>query len=108
MDAGKFIVIITTCGTAEHAAQLARGLVEARLAACVQTAPIQSTYWWEGKVERSEEVQLWIKAKSSDYSEIERWIRAKHSYENPEVIAVPVVEGSQLYLGWIEGETRRG
>lgn len=107
-NAGKFVVIITTCGTAEEASRIATGLVDARLAACVQARTIQSTYWWERKLEQSDEVQLLIKARSSDYAEIESWIKAMHSYRNPEVIAVPVVEGSQAYLDWIEQETQRG
>jgi periplasmic divalent cation tolerance protein len=82
-------------------------LVKQQLAACVQTSEIVSTYRWKGVVETAREVRLMIKAKRADYEAIEAFIRVTHPYENPEIVALPLVAGAQAYLDWIETETRR-
>jgi len=99
-------VILTTSSSEEEAAQIAAGLVEARLAACVQQTPIRSTYRWEGKVVKDEELLLLIKTRTALFPQVEAWIRSHHSYDVPEIIMLPVVEGSEAYLAWIEEETR--
>ncbi len=101
------IVILTTCGSAEEAERIARALVDARLAACVNMLPgVRSFYRWKGAIEDSAEVLLLIKSSRSLFAalraELEKW----HSYELPEVIALPVVEGSDGYLAWFEKELR--
>jgi periplasmic divalent cation tolerance protein len=101
------IVVITTCPNEAEAARLSSELIERHLAACVQLSQIKSTYRWQGVVETTDEVRLMIKSKASDYSEIESLIKSTHSYDNPEVIAIPIVDGSQMYLGWIDQETKR-
>lgn len=87
------------------AAALARALVEARLAACVNIgAPVESLYHWRGEIETACEVPVLIKAPRSRYPAIEAAIRARHPYELPEIIAVPVVEGLPAYLAWVATE----
>ena len=107
MNAADYMVIITTCPNAEQATKLAQMLIKQQLAACVQASDIVSTYRWQGVVETAREVRLMIKARSADYEAIESFIRVTHSYENPEILAVPVAAGSRAYLEWIDTETRR-
>jgi len=101
----RHVIVITTCADDEEATRLATALVEKKLAACVQTSPIVSIYRWKGAVETGKEVRLMIKAKYADYAAIEAFILAGHSYENPEVIAIPVIAGSRIYLEWLDAET---
>jgi periplasmic divalent cation tolerance protein len=102
----RYVMVITTCPDDEQATRLATALVEKKLAACVQASPIVSIYRWKGAVETGKEVRLMVKAKYADYAAIEAFILAGHSYENPEVIAIPVIAGSRMYLDWIDTETR--
>lgn len=107
MMAEDFVVVITTCPDAAHAGKLAAMLVKQQLAACVQCSEIMSTYRWQGVVETAREVRLMIKAKRADYDAIDAFIRVTHPYENPEIVALPLVAGSRAYLDWIDTETRR-
>jgi periplasmic divalent cation tolerance protein len=107
VNVDDYLVILTTCANAEQAAKLAEMLIKQQLAACVQASDIIRTYRWKGVVEIAKEVRLMIKAKRADYEAIEAFIRVNHAYENPEVLALPVVAGSQVYLEWIDIETRR-
>ena len=102
----RYVIVMTTCPDDEQANRLATALVEKKLAACVQASNITSTYRWKGGIETGKEVRLMVKAKYADYDAIEALILAGHSYENPEVIAVPVSAGSRMYLDWIDAETR--
>jgi periplasmic divalent cation tolerance protein len=81
--------------------------VEARLAACAQvTAPIRSTYWWQGKVEQADEYLLMMKTTRDRFGALAQLIRENHSYEMPDIIAVPILEGTADYLAWISAETQ--
>lgn len=101
------IVIHTTCGSAEEAESLASHLVERRLAACVAvTAGVVSHYIWQGKQERSEEWALAIKSRRDLFPAVQKELEKLHKYEVPEILAVPVVEGSAPYLAWMDGELR--
>jgi len=97
------IIVLTTCSSLKEARRIARALVERRLAACVNigTAPVESVYRWEGKIESAKEYQLLIKTSRARYTEIERTIRELHGYEVPEIVALPIVSGSRDYLSWI-------
>lgn len=106
------IVVLTTFpvdrhdSTAEAARRLASRLVEMRLAACVQILPPQiSIYHWEGKVEESTECLVMIKSVQQRFAELEREIRDLHPYDVPEIIALPIVDGSPDYLHWIRTST---
>jgi periplasmic divalent cation tolerance protein len=107
MSDTKYVMVMTTCASKEQAARIATALVEKKLAACVQSSPITSTYRWKGAIETAPEVRLLIKGKGADYEAIAALIIAMHSYENPEVLAIPVIAGAPLYLDWIDAETRR-
>jgi len=107
MSDTQYAIILTTCAGDEQAARIATALVEQKLAACVQASHITSTYRWQGTVETESEVRLSIKARLTDYEAIAALIAAMHSYENPQVLAIPIVAGAPAYLDWIESETRR-
>lgn len=101
----NFVQIITTTASEDEAVRLARALLEQRLAACVQIiGPIESLYWWQGKVNKSEEWMCIAKSELSLFPKIEETIKALHSYEVPEILAVPVVAGSEQYLQWLQGQ----
>lgn len=102
---GKFIQVLTSAGTKEDAQKIAQSVVEKRLAGCAQViGPITSTYLWEGKLETAEEWLCIIKSRKDLYKELEKAIQQIHPYKVPEILAVPVVEGSQSYLEWLDGE----
>jgi periplasmic divalent cation tolerance protein len=104
---GKYIQVSTTVEKKEDAERIARTLVETRMAACVQViGPIRSTYWWKGKVEEAGEWLCMMKTREELYPDLEASLRALHPYEVPEIVAVPVVEGSEPYLRWIDEETK--
>ena len=89
--------------------ELARAAVEARLAACAQVAgPVASTYWWEGALERAEEWLVMLKLPADRYQELAAFLTERHSYDEPEIVATPIVTGSGSYLSWIDEETRPG
>ena len=97
------IVVFTTTGSKEEASKLSRGLVEERLAYCVNTVPsIQSTYFWENKLCVDEELLLVIKTQKVKFSALELWIRENHSYDVPELIALPILKASVDYLKCID------
>jgi periplasmic divalent cation tolerance protein len=105
-DEGGTLLVFTNLPDREAAMKLARGLVNKRLAACVNVlSGCTSVYRWEGSVEHAEEVPVLIKTRAARYPEIEAAIRSLHPYELPEVIAVPVVRGLTDYLDWVAEET---
>ena len=97
----SFLLLLSTCGTAEEARKIARTLVDERLAACVNITKIHSIYQWKDQIEEREEQLLIIKTRSSIYEKAENRIRALHSYELPEIIALKVEKGYAPYLDWI-------
>ena len=99
------IVVFSTCSTPEEAAQIARKLIEERLAACVNVAPrVRSFYRWKGAIEEADECLLVIKSSRDRFERLRLELEKAHTYEVPEVVAVGVVDGSPNYLNWIEGE----
>jgi periplasmic divalent cation tolerance protein len=102
-----YIQVFTTTGTKADAQAVADTLVEQRLAGCVQiVGPITSTYRWQGKVETAEEWLCVIKSRADHYGRLEQAIREAHPYEEPEILAVPVIEGSQSYLRWLHNNLK--
>jgi periplasmic divalent cation tolerance protein len=98
---------MTTTDSAEEAEVLARGIVDARLAACVQiVGPIRSIYRWKGNVQSEQEWQCWIKTSADRLDALTEHIKKNHTYDVPEVVALPIVGGSADYLSWMTGETR--
>jgi periplasmic divalent cation tolerance protein len=105
----EFIQVMTTVDSREVAEGLARAVLEQRLAACVQIAgPITSRYWWQGELAESEEWLCLAKTERRLYREVEQAIVAGHPYDAPEVLAVPVIDGSAKYLAWLSAEVARG
>lgn len=101
----EFIQVTTTASTKEEAGRIAKALLEQRLAACVQIAgPVESHYWWKGRLEQSAEWLCIVKTLRVKYAAVEAAIRAAHSYEVPEIVAVPIDTGSAPYLAWLRGE----
>jgi len=99
------IVVLTTCDSEKRAAQLARHLVEHRVAACVNILPkARSIYRWQEKIEDASEWVLLIKSRRDLFAALRAEIQRLHTYEIPEVIALPVVDGSEAYLGWLDGQ----
>jgi periplasmic divalent cation tolerance protein len=102
----RFIQVVTTTDQRKLAEQIARRLVDERLAACVQiSGPVTSVYRWQGEVCTGEEWQLCIKTRGELFDSVSAAIRRLHTYETPEILAMPV-EGSAEYLAWLESETR--
>ncbi|MCH0540658.1 divalent-cation tolerance protein CutA [Streptomyces sp. MUM 203J] len=100
------LTVLTTTDSAAKAEALARGAVEARVAACAQvSAPVTSVYRWQGAIETAEEWQVLFKTSQARYAALEAHIRARHDYGTPEIIATPVVRGSADYLEWVGRET---
>jgi periplasmic divalent cation tolerance protein len=99
------IVVFNTCGSADEAERLARRLVAERLAACVNVlSPVRSFYRWKGNVEDSTEWLLVIKSSRALFSALRAVLESAHSYEVPEVVAIPIVDGSPNYLSWLTQE----
>lgn len=97
-----FIQVLTTAGSEEEAERISSALVERRLAACVQVVgPISSRYRWQGEVEVAREWMCVAKTESARYPELEAAIREIHSYDEPEIVATPIVAGSKGYLDWV-------
>ncbi|MEU4548244.1 divalent-cation tolerance protein CutA [Nonomuraea dietziae] len=102
----SYLQVVSTTSNQEEAVRLAQGITEARLAACVQIrGPIRSIYWWDGRLQDAEEWQLVMKTTSDALSPLESYIKANHSYEVPEIIAIPITGGSAEYLAWVSAET---
>lgn len=96
------IVVFMTAATKDEASRLAEMLVSKSLAACVQIMPeMESVYRWQGKIERQPEVLLIAKTMSSKFAELEREVVALHSYDTPEIVAMPLAAGSRPYLEWL-------
>ena len=99
------IVVLSACGTAEEAEKIARRLVEKRLAACVNVvAGARSIYRWRGEIEEASEWMVIIKSRRDLFDELRSEVEKIHSYEVPEVIALGIIEGSEGYLNWMEGQ----
>ena len=101
----QFIQISTTVDKQDIAEKIANALVEKRLAGCVQVSgPIVSIYKWKGQTERTQEWLCTAKTRQNLYTEVEKAIKAVHPYDTPEIIATPILAGSEDYLSWLEGE----
>ncbi|MEZ0318894.1 MAG: divalent-cation tolerance protein CutA [Pyrobaculum sp.] len=98
-----YVAVLVTAPR-EDAEKIARHVLERRVAACVNIAPVRSMYWWEGKIEEGEESLLVIKTTTDRLNDLVKEVRAVHPYQVPEIIALPVVGGYKPYLNWVEGE----
>jgi periplasmic divalent cation tolerance protein len=101
-----YISVATTTDSEANARQIAGALLDGRLAACVQiSAPIESRYWWQGKIETAREWRLTIKTRAALFDDLSSAIRAVHPYSVPQILALPFVAGNRDYLAWIDEAT---
>ncbi|MGW1372910.1 divalent-cation tolerance protein CutA [Streptomyces sp. NPDC002446] len=101
-----FLTVMTTTDSEEKAERLARGAIEARVAACAQiSAPVISVYRWDGAVETGREWQVLFKTAQARYAELEGYLLQAHDYDTPEIIATPITRGGNGYLSWVAEET---
>jgi periplasmic divalent cation tolerance protein len=98
-----YIVILVTAKDKKEAEKIAWGLLEAKLIACANIiGGVQSLFWWQGKIDSSKEVVLVLKTKKILFKKVSAKVRSLHSYQTPEIIALPLVAGSEDYLDWID------
>ncbi len=101
--AGDYGVVFVTAGSRPEARRIARGLLEQRLVACANIVPgLESHYWWEGKVDHAREWLLVMKTRRDRFRAVEQAVRRLHSYQVPEIIALPLMAGQADYLRWID------
>ena len=100
-----YLITFVTAESEEQARQIGRALVERRLAACVNLAPVTSLFAWEGQIEQAGEVLMIIKTRAALFDSLVAAVRELHSYEVPEIVALPIVHGSADYLRWISEVT---
>ena len=103
----EYSIIVSTFPNKELTKKTAKILVEQRLAACVQSFPIESVYLWKDEVYDENEIMLFIKSRTELFEEIATVIRELHPYEVPEIIQLPITGGLPEYLAWISGTTRK-
>jgi len=97
------IIVLITAGSEEEAHKIAESLVKGKKAACVNIVPrVDSLFWWEDKLDSARESLLLVKTKASLFPEIVELVKRTHSYEVPEIIALPIIAGSEDYLKWLD------
>ncbi len=105
MEEFTHIVLLITTATAEEAQRISRVLLTQRKAACVNIVPrVSSFFWWQGKLDSAQESLMLVKTKASQLNETIRLVKELHSYDIPEIIALPIIGGNQDYLEWLDKE----
>ena len=103
---GSFVVVFITAPSSASAEKISRGLLDAKLAACAgMIKGVRSLFWWEGKVNKANEVLIICKTRKSLIAELTKYVRRHHEYQIPEIIAVPIVGGNPDYLNWVKEST---
>ena len=103
MNKTDSIIVLITAGSEEEAHKIGESLIEGKKAACVNILPgVDSLFWWEGKIDSARENLLLVKTKVSLFPEIVELVKRTHSYEVPEIIALPIIAGSEDYLKWLD------
>ena len=98
----NFVIIMTMCATGKEARKIADAILKKRLAACTNIiSGVESKFWWKGKIDSASEVMLMAKTVLANYKKLEAEIRRLHSYDVPEIVAIPIAAGSGDYLDWI-------
>ena len=99
----SYIVVLVTAKDKKEAGKIARGLLRAKLIACANIVKgVQSLFWWQGKIDSSKEVLLILKTKKILFKKVLNQVKSLHSYQTPEIIALPIVNGSKDYLRWLD------
>jgi len=102
-----YVSIYITASNSEEAERIAEKVVKRRLAACANIVDkISSIYWWEGEIQKDSEALLFLKTKKDKVKEVIEFVRSIHSYDNPAIVAFPILDGSDEYLKWIEEEVK--
>ncbi len=100
------IVVLVTAGSKEEARKIASGLLEEKLAACVNIIEgVESRFWWQGKIDSAKEALLVIKTKKELFNKLAKKVKSLHSYSVPEIISLPIIAGNKEYLNWINDST---
>ena len=106
-DGIKYVIILVTCRNRKQAEAISEKLLEERLAACVNIIKhVESFFHWQKGIDRANEVLLMIKTRRALFDAVRRAVKDIHSYEVPEIIALPILEGDEEYLTWIKNETQ--
>ena len=105
---GRYRIVLVTCASMGEARRIGRSVVDKKLAACanILRGGVESVYRWKGKVERAREVLVMMKTTARRLKELEREVKRMHSYDVPEFIVLPIIEGSREYLGWVDESVR--
>ena len=107
MQPFSHIVLFITTADTEEAQRIADSLLKARKAACVNIVPgVSSSFWWQGKPEQAQESLLIVKSRASALDEIVDLVKKHHSYDVPEIIALPIIGGNPDYLNWMGNEVK--
>lgn len=106
LTSGSYGVVLVTASCQKEAETIATSLIESKMAACVNFLPIHSIYTWQGQTHSASEWQLIIKTDLCQFSQLEKKIRELHSYDTPEIIALPIVAGFPPYLQWISDNVK--
>jgi periplasmic divalent cation tolerance protein len=103
----KYIVVVVTTASEDDAEKIARSLLEEKIIACANIiGPLRSLFWWQGKIESAEEHMLLMKTRFDMFERLAEKVKALHSYEVPEIIALPITEGFKPYLEWLNNSLR--
>jgi len=101
-----FVIIMITCATRKEAQKIANRLLTKKLVACAHIiSDIESRFWWKGKIDYAKEALVTMKTRKTNFKKIENEVKKLHSYEVPEIIALPIIDGSKDYLNWIAENT---
>ena len=101
-----FIVVFVTASSEEEGQKISHNLLQNKLVACANiVSGIKSMFWWQGKIDQSKEVLLILKTQKKLFSKVAKKVKSLHSYEVPEIIALPIVDGDEAYLKWLASET---
>lgn len=101
-----YLIVFVTVSSKEEAEKIAKGVLEEKLAACVNIIDtVHSHFWWQGKIDNAKEALLIIKTKKTLINKLIRKVKSIHSYELPEIIALPIIYGSKEYLDWVNEST---
>jgi len=108
MKQRNFVLAIVTAPDLKTARRLAKSVLSARLAACVNLVPkIESHYWWQSKIERGSEILMLIKTRKGLLTALEKEVVARHPYDTPEFIVLPISQGNKRYLDWLLGSVSK-
>ncbi len=105
-DASSYCLVMVTVSSPEEGQKIAQALLTEKLAACISMTPVESFYTWQEKINHDREWQLFIKTRFNLFSQLAEKIQTLHSYDVPEIIALPILAGSQPYLNWIADSTK--